>query len=321
MKSWTTVMMVVVLALALCFGPAGAAEKKFLSIASGWVAGAYYPIAGVIAKIAYTKLKDKGIKITAESSGASVANAKLVGSGESDLAILQNDIASYAVLGVKPMFDTPIKNIAGVASLFPEYVQCVARKSANIKTVADLKGKKVCVGPVGSGTTENVKQILEAWGMKMEDLKAEQLEATQASDYIKDGRLDASFFTVGMGAAVIVDTALLVDMNIVPIDGSNADTLIKKYPFFAKQIIPAKTYKGNEADINTVAVMAILASRADLEEDVVYGILKAMMEDYKEIHRAHERYKSFTPETALVGMSIPLHKGAEKYYKEKGLLK
>jgi TRAP transporter TAXI family solute receptor len=124
-----------------------------------------------------------------------------------------------------------------------------------------------------------------------------------------------------MGAAVIVDTALLVDMNIVPIDGPNADTLIKKYPFFAKQVIPAKTYKGNEADINTVAVMAILAARADLEEDVVYDILKAMMEDYKEIHRAHERYKSFTPETALVGMSIPLHKGAEKYYKEKGLLK
>jgi uncharacterized protein len=312
---------VAILALALCISPVGAVEKKFISIASGWVAGAYYPIAGVIAKIAYTKLKDKGIKITAESSGASVANAKLLDAGESDMAILQNDIASYAVQGTKPLFDAPIKNLRGVACLFPEYVQCVARKASNINSIADLKGKKVCTGPVGSGTSENAKQILEAWGLKREDVKIEQLEATQASDYIKDGRLDAAFYTVGMGAAVIADTTLLVDCNIVPIDGANADALMKKYPFFAKQVIPGKTYKGSDADINTVAVMAMLAARADLEDSIVYDILKATMDDVKEVHRAHDRYKSFTPQTALVGMSIPLHNGAEKYYKEIGLLK
>jgi TRAP transporter TAXI family solute receptor len=124
-----------------------------------------------------------------------------------------------------------------------------------------------------------------------------------------------------MGAAVIMDTALLVDCNIVPIEGANVETLIKKYPFFAKQVIPAKTYKGNDADTNTVAVMAMLAARADLEEDLVYNILKATIDDVKEVHRAHDRYKSFTLQSALTGMSIPLHKGAEKFYKEKGLLK
>ena len=307
--------------LALAGSPSAAAERRFISIASGWVAGAYYPLAGVIAKIAYAKLKDKGVKITAESSGASVANAKLIGVGDTDLAILQNDIASYAVEGKKPMFEVPVKNLTGMCTLFPELVQIVARKSANIKSVADLKGKKVAVGPVGSGTTENVKQILEAWGMQISDLKAEQLEAGQSSDYIKDGRLDAAFFTVGMGAAVIQDTAILVETSIVPVDGPNVEKLVKKYPFFAQQTIPGKTYKGNDADIKTVAVMAMLAARADLDEKLIFDILNAMYSDVKEIHRAAERHKSISLQTGLLGMSVPLHKGAEKFFKEKGILK
>ncbi len=323
-KKWFTCALVLVLALALVLplNSVNAAKRRYVSIAAGWVTGAYFPMAGAISRIAWKHLKEQGIKVTAESSGASVANAKLIGQGDTDFAILQNDIASYAHNGKEGMFDEAVSNLLGVCTLFPEHVQVVSRKDSNIKSIADLKGKKVAIGPVGSGTAENAKQILEAWGLKVEDLaKAEQLTASQSADYIKDGRLDAAFFTVAVGAAVIMDTSFIVDTAIVPIEGPKVDELIAKYPFYAKQIVPGGTYKGNDNDVNTVSVMAMLSARADLEEDIVYAIVNAMYSDLEQLRKAHDKFKSIKMEDGLVGMSIPLHPGAEKYFKEKGILK
>ena len=323
-KKWIVGVLLLVLTLAFMLptGPADAAKRRYVSIAAGWVTGAYFPMAGAISRIAWKHLKDEGIKVTAESSGASVANAKLIGQGDTDFAILQNDIASYAHNGKKGMFDSPIKNLLGVCTLFPEHVQLVARKASGIKSVADLKGKKVAIGPVGSGTAENAKQILEAWGLSVKDLaKGEQLTASQSADYIKDGRLDAAFFTVAVGAAVIMDTALIVDTNIVPIEGANVDKLIKKYPFYAKQVVPGGLYKGNDKDVNTVSVMAMLSARADLEADIVYAIVNAMYSDLEQLRKAHDKFKGIKMENGLIGMGIPLHPGAEKYFKEKGVKK
>lgn len=294
------------------------AQRKYVSIASGWVVGVYFPLAGAISRIAHEKLPD--IKITVESSGASVANAKLIASGDADLAILQNDIAYYAFQGAKPMFDKPVPNIRGVAALYPEHCQIHARKDAKIASVRDLKGKRVAVGPLGSGTEQNAIQILEAYGLKFEDLaKVERLSAAESADYLKDGRIDAAFYTVGVGASAIVDTALVVDTLIVPIDGPQADALIKKYPFYSKDKVPAGIYKGIDKDVPTVAVLAILAAKAELAEDTVYRITKAMFENLKTIETAHAKGKEVKLEKALVGMPIPLHPGAEKFYKEKGL--
>ena len=313
-------ILVMVIGLVFAVGPVSAAKRRYVSIASGWVTGAYFPMAGAISRIAWNHLKEEGIKVTAESSGASVANAKLIGAGDTDFAILQNDIASYAHYGKEGMFEEPIKNLVGVCTLFPEHVQLVSRTDSNINSVADLKGKKVAIGPVGSGTTENAKQILEGWGLSVDDLgKAEQLTASQSSDYIKDGRLDAAFFTVAVGAAVIQDTALLVDSKIVPIEGPNVDKLIKKYPFYAKQIVPGGTYKGNDKDVPTVSVMAMLSARADLEDFIVYSIISAMYGDLPQLQKAHSKFKDISAETGLVGMSIPLHPGAAKFFKEKGI--
>ena len=296
------------------------AAKKFVSIASGWVVGVYYPLAGAISSIAHKNLPD--IKITVESSGASVANAKLIASGDADMAILQNDIASYALQGVKPMFDKPVANIRGITSLYQEHCQIQARKDSKIATVKDLKGKKVCVGPLGSGTEQNALQILEAYGMKFEDFaKVERLTAAEASDYMKDGRIDAAFYSVGVGAAVLVDTAITVDSVIVPVDGTQRDALMKKYPFFTSAVVPKGAYKGVEADIPTVAVMAILVARAEMEEAMAYQITKAIFDNLKDIERAHAKGKELTPATALNGMSVPLHPGAEKFFKEKGIKK
>jgi TRAP transporter TAXI family solute receptor len=296
------------------------AAKKFVSIASGWVVGVYYPLAGAISNIAHKNLPD--IKITVESSGASVANAKLIASGDADMAILQNDISFYALQGVKPMFDKPVANIRGITSLYQEHCQIQARKDAKIASVTDLKGKRVCVGPLGSGTEQNAIQILEAYGMKFDDFaKVERLTATESSDYIKDGRIDAAFYSVGVGAAGLVDTAMTVECVIVPVDGVARDALMKKYPFFTKAVVPKGAYKGIEADVPTVAVMAILVAQAEMEEAMAYQITKAIFDNLKDIERAHAKGKELTLETALTGMSVPLHPGAEKFYKEKGIVK
>ena len=296
------------------------AAKKFVSIASGWVVGVYYPLAGAISNIAHKNLPD--IKITVESSGASIANAKLIASGDADMAILQNDTAFYALQGVKPMFEKPVANIRGITSLYQEHCQIQARKDAKIATVKDLKGKRVCVGPLGSGTELNAVQILEVNGMKFDDFaKVERLTATESSDYLKDGRIDAAFYSVGVGAAGLVDTAMTVDCVIVPIDGSPRDDLMKKYSFFTKAVVPKGAYKGVDADIPTVAVMAILVARAEMEEGMAYQITKAIFDNLADIERAHAKGKELKLETALIGMSIPLHPGAEKFFKEKGIVK
>lgn len=294
--------------------------KKYVSIASGWVVGVYFPLAGAISRIAHEKLPD--IKITVESSGASVANAKLIASGDADLAILQNDIAFYALQGVKPMFDKPVPNIRAMATLYPEHIQIHARKDANIKSVKDLKGKRVAVGPLGSGTEQNTIQILEVYGMKFEDLgRVERLSAAESADFLKDNRIDAAFYTTGVGASAIVDPALMIETVIVPVDDAHADMLIKKYPFYSKDKVPGGIYKGIDKDVPTVAVLAILVVKAELEEDIVYRITKAIFENIKTIEGAHAKGKEVKLEKAMIGIPIPFHPGAEKFYKEKGMIK
>jgi len=296
------------------------ASRKFVSIASGWAMGVYFPLAGAISTIVHQKLT--GIKMTVETSGASVANAKLIASGDADLAILQNDIAFYAIQGTKPMFDRAVPNIRGVAALYPEHCQIHARVDAKIATVKDLKGKKVAVGPLGSGTEANAMQILEAYGLKFEDLgRVERLSATEAADYLKDGRIDAAFYTVGVGASAIVDPAMMIPTMIVPIDGAEADALVRKYPFYAKDKVPAGIYKGVDKDVPTVAVLAIIVAKAELEEDIVYQITKAMFENLSILERTHAKGKEVKLEKALIGIPIPLHPGADKFYKEKGMKK
>jgi TRAP transporter TAXI family solute receptor len=317
-RKWLLLSVVFVVAVALAVPSVYGAGRRYLSIASGWVTGAYYPFAGAVSRVAWKHLQEKNIKITAESSGASVANAKLIGKSDTDFALLQNDIASYAHYG-KLMFDAPIKNLLGMMTLYPETIQIVARKEANINTVADLKGKRVSVGPLGSGTVENAKQILGAWGMSLDDLEAEQLKASQAADYMKDGRLDAYFNTTAVGAAHIIDTFVMGPSNIVEISGPNAAKLRKEFAFYAEDTIPPGVYKGLDQPVKTVAVMAMMVARADLETDVVYSVMKAVYGDLDQIKKAHAKFKGIDVKKALMGMSVPLHPGAEKYFKEVGV--
>jgi len=303
--------------------PAGlpAQQRRLVTIASGWVVGVYYPLAGAMSRIAYNS-KDLNMRATVESSGASVANAQLVGAGDADFALLQNDIAYYAFNGTTlPAFTgKPVKTMAGIFTIYPELVHIVASQASGVKSVRDLKGKRVILGPQGSGTEQNALQVLEAYGLKESDLgKAERIDAAAAADQIKDARADAAFFTTGLGSAVIIDTFISGKAMLVPVEAAPGDALRKKYPFYTMEKIPANTYKGQEREMVAPAVMAMMVARTELPEDLVYKFTKAIFDNLGQFHAAHAAAKNLTLPTALNGMPIPLHPGADKFYKEKGI--
>ena len=324
MKRLAVLALVVALAAALA-GPSEvvAQQRRLVTIASGWVVGVYYPLAGAMSRIAY-KAKDLNVRATVESSGASVANAQLIGTGDADFALLQNDIAYYAASGTTlgAFKDKPVKNMGGIFTIYPELVHIVAATSANVRSVRDLKGKRVVLGPQGSGTEQNALQILEAFGVREADLgKAERIDAAAAADQLKDGRVDAAFFTTGLGSAVIVDAFISGKVALVSVAAAEGAALRAKYPFYTLEKVPANTYKGLEREVTTPAVMAMMVARTELPEDLVYRFTKAIFDDLKQFHAAHAAAKSLTLETAQNGMPIRLHPGAARFYKEKGVLK
>jgi hypothetical protein len=281
----------------------------------------YYPLAGAMSRIAYNA-KDLNIRATVESSGASVANAQLIGTGDADFALLQNDIAYYAFNGatLAAFQGKPVKNMGGMFTIYPELVHIVATQASGVKSVRDLKGKRVVLGPQGSGTEQNALQVLEAHGLREADLgRAERIDAAAAGDQLKDGRADAAFFTTGLGSAVIVDTFISGKTAIVPMGASEGEALRKKYPFYTMERIPANTYKGQEREVATPAVMAMMVARTDLPEDLVYRFTKAIFDNLPQFHAAHAAAKNLQLQTALNGMPVPLHPGAEKFFKEKGV--
>ena len=323
MKRLATVALIAIAAAVLALpGGVAAQQRRLVTIASGWVVGVYYPLAGAMSRIAYNA-KDLNIRATVESSGASVANAQLIGTGDADFALLQNDIAYYAYNGttLAAFNGKPVKSMGGIFTIYPELVHIVATQGSGVKSVRDLRGKRVVLGPQGSGTEQNALQILEMHGLKESDVRAERIDAAAAADQIKDARVDAAFFTTGLGSAVIIDTFISGKAVMVPVAAGEGDALKKKYPFYTMERIPANTYKGQETEITTPAVMAMMVAKADLPEDLVYRFTKAIFDDLKQFHAAHAAAKNLTLQSATAGMPIPLHPGAAKFFKEKGITK
>jgi len=197
----------------------------------------------------------------------------------------------------------------------------VALESSGIKTLADLKGKRVSVGAAGSGTEANARQILEAAGLTYNDIKVQYLSFGESASNMKDGNIDAAFNTAGVPTAAIQDLSVSKKMILVPIDKEVAAKLMQKYPFYAVQVIPANTYQGQSQAVTTVAVKSMLAVSSKMPADLVYELLQTMFSNTDRLIAAHAQGKNVKLETALEGMSIPLHPGAEKFYKEKGVLK
>lgn len=301
-----------VLALVLAGGVAHAAQ--FVTVATGGTAGVYYPLGGALAEIFNQNVP--GVNASVQATGASVANVNLLAQRQVELAFIQNDIAYYAVNGVEMFQGRKVDDLRGVATLYPEVIQLVALRQAGVNSLADLKGKRVAVGDIGSGTEANARQILEAAGLSYRDLSARYLSFAEAAANLRDGHIDAAFVTAGIPTAAIQDIAVQKDVVIVPITGELVERLEARYPFYTRVTIPAGTYRGQDQPVATVAVKAMLVARADLPEDLVYNLTRAMFSNLARLAQAHVRGRDVSIQTARDGMSIPLHPGAARFFEE-----
>ena len=313
-KKLLAVGLAAVFTAALITGCGGSSEKKFLNIATGGTAGTYYPIGGAMAEILNKDIK--GMNASAQSTGATVANINMLKDGSVDLAIVQNDITYYAVNGTEMFTDKKVDNIRGIATLYPETCQFVTLDSANIKTVADLKGKRVAVGAAGSGAEANARQILEAYGITYNDIDVQYLSFAEGASALKDGNVDAAFLTAGYPTASVQDICSQNKIRLLAVDADKADALIAKYPFYTKTTIPAGTYAGFDQDVQTVSVMAMLVATDKVDDKLGYDIAKALFSNLDRLQAAHSVGKLITKEGAMKGMSLPMNAGAEKFFKE-----
>ncbi len=298
-----------------CGGGQQTVEKKFINIATGGTAGTYYPIGGAMAEILNKEIP--GMNASAQSTGASVSNVNMLKDEQVDMAILQNDIAYYAVNGTEMFKDKQVKNLRGIAVLYPETCQFVTLESSGIKSIADLKGKRVAVGAAGSGVEANVRQILALYGITYDDITVQYLSFAEGASALKDGNVDVACLTAGYPTAAVQDVSSQNKVRLLPVDAAKADELIAKYPFYTKTVIPAGTYQGFDEDVPAVSVMAMLVSTDKVDEKLGYDITKALFTHLDRIQSAHSVGKLITREGALNGMPLQMNAGAEKFFKEK----
>ena len=247
---------------------------------------------------------------------------QLIRSGEADFALLQNDIAYYAFNGIAlgAFAGKPVKGMGGVFSVYPELVHIVVSRASGVKSVRDLKGKRVAFGPAGSGTEQNALQILEIYGLGEGDLRAAvRVSFTAAVDQLKAGEVDAAFFTTARGAPIVSAAFGSGKLELLGVGATAGEALGRKYPFYTMGEIPANTYRGQEREVATASVMAMLVARSALSEDLVYRFTKAIFDNLPQLYAAHAAARNLTLQTALVGMPLPLHRGAERFFKEKGI--
>lgn len=312
-----------------------AQEIKFFRIGTGGTAGTYYPIGGLLANAISNAPGSRacadggscgapGVVATAVASNGSVANINGIQSGQLESGFTQSDVAYWAYTGTGVYDGKPkVADLRLIANLYPETIHLVARKGANIKSVADLKGKKVSLDEPGSGTLVDARIILGAYGLTEKDVTAEYLKPNQAGDKMRDGALDAFFFVGGYPTSAISELASAgAGIDLIPVTGPEVDKMLKQYGFFASDTIPANTYKG-VGEVKTIAVGAQWVTSVKQPDALIYEITKATWNDSsrKLLDAGHAKGKVITKANATAGAGIPFHPGAEKFYKEAGLLK
>ena len=303
--------------IALC-APALAAEQ-FINVLTGGTSGVYYPLGVALGNNIGKAMPN--VKTSVQATKASVENLNLLQAGRGEIAFTLGDSLSDAWTGNEEAgFKTPLKKLRGIAAIYPNYIQIVARADAGIKTLADLKGKKISVGAPKSGTELNARAILSAAGISYKDFaKVEYLPFGESVELMKNRQLDVTLQSAGLGVSALRDLATSVDIIVVPIP----QDVIKKTndPAYLPATIPANTYRGQTVDVPSAAVQNYLVTYDGVSTDTVYGMTKALWTGLDQLVAAHSAAKSIDPKHALEGMPVPLHPGAEKYYKEVGILK
>lgn len=315
MKKSLTAVLSLIAAAAVLTGCAPA--KKNYIIATGGTSGTYYPFGGAVANIWNTKIEN--MNVTAQATGASAENLRLISKGDAEYAIVQNDVMDYAYNGTDMFEGQKLPNILTIGTLYPEVVQIAASKKSGIKTIADLKGKRVSIGDAGSGVEFNAKQILEGYGLTFDDIVKNNLSFKESAEGLQNNTLDACFITAGVPNSALQELAFTNGLVLIPVDGEAAEKICKKYSFYTKTIIHGGTYKGSEEDVAALAIKATIAVNANLDEATVYAMTKALFENLDELSQAHAKGKEVSAAAAVTGISVPFHAGALKYFKELGL--
>ena len=300
---------------------APASAQQFFRIGTGGTAGTYYPVGGMIANAVSQPGK---IIVTAQASNGSVGNVNGIAGGSLESGFSQSDVATWAQKGTGIFEGKPnVPGLRMIANLYPESIHIVVKKGSGIKSVAELKGKRVALDEPGSGTLINARLVLAAYGIKESDIKPEYIKPNQAGDKMKDGSLDAFFFTGGAPAGAIAELASSgAGIELLPIDGPQAEGLRMASPFLAVDSIAANTYKDVPA-VTTLAVGAQWVTSDKADAEVVYQITKALYAEpaQKMLAAGHAKGKMITLQNAVKGVGIPYHPGAERFYKEAGVLK
>ena len=298
------------------------ARSTFVTIGTGGITGVYYPTGAAIAKMVNKKKKEYGIRATVVSTGGSVFNVNAIMAGDLEFGVVQSDRQFQAINGMAEWKDKgPQTDLRAVFSIYPEAVTLVAASDAGIKNINDLKGKKVAIGTPGSGQRQNAIDALTAVGIDYErDIKAESIKASDAAGLLQDNQIDAFFYTVGHPAGAIKE-ATSGARKVVIADITGIDSLLDKFPYYAKTTILIKNYPGaqNKKDIETFNVKATLVTSAKVPDDIVYAITKEVFDNLKEFKKFHPAYVTLTKEGMLTHLSAPIHPGAMRYFKEAGL--
>lgn len=292
------------------------AAQDFIAVLTGGTSGVYYPMGVAISKLYGDKIP--GSRPSVQATKASVENLILLQQGKGEIAFTLGDSLISAWNGEEEAgFKTKLDKLRGVAAVYPNFVQIVASKESGIRTLADLKGKRLSVGAPRSGTELNARAILAAAGITYNDLgKIEYLPFAESVELMKNRQLDATLQSAGLGVASIRDLASSVEIVVVEVPAAIVD---KAGLPFVKATIPADTYKGQAAPVTTAAVVNYLVTRSDLKDDLVYAMTKSIFDNLGELASAHSAGKSITLKGALEGMPVPLHPGAARYFKENGL--
>jgi TRAP transporter TAXI family solute receptor len=325
-----TLLAMAVLALpALSASPAASQEIQYHRIGTGSTAGTYFPIGGIIASAVSKPPGSRdcaaggscgvpGLIAVALSTEGSVENVMGIAEGTLESGLSQADISYWAYNGKGIFAETgPIEKLRAVANLFPEAVHVVVRRDAGVHSLADLRGKRVSLDREGSGTRVDALLILEAFGLGLDDIEAEALAAGDAADRLRAGELDAFIMVVGTPANAVTGLAEDSEITLVPIAGPEVDALRKKYPFFAQDRIEAGTYF-NVPAIETLSVGAQWLVSADLPEELVYGLTRALWHGTTRrlLDNGHPKGRAIQKVSALDGLAVPLHPGAQRYYEE-----
>jgi uncharacterized protein len=302
------------LGLGLASGPAGA--QAFVTVLTGGTAGVYYPLGVALSKVFAEKVPN--VRPTVQATKASVENLNLLQQGRGEVAFTLGDSLALAWAGNEEAgFRTKLSKLRGISAIYPNYVQIVAAKDSGIRTLADLKGKRLSVGAPKSGTELNARTILHAAGMTYADLgRVEYLPFNESVELMKNRQLDATLQSAGLGVSSLKDLATAIDIVLVEIPGAVVEKAGAPY---VRATVPANTYTGQTDAVSTAAVLNYLVTRSDLRDDLVYQMTKAIFETLPELQAAHSAAKEIRPEHALEGMPVPVHPGAERYFKEKGV--